>query len=125
MGGHIGKDNEFTHMRYTAVTCDPDDFTREAGWSLPTSKVWTRYRIARGNYKVLVARTLHGVMLNLKEICKAHWSEFKKMAEKGAPETGAGAAWKKIAVVLVFDGIEPADKATLDLLATLGVTKME
>jgi hypothetical protein len=24
-------------------------------------------------------------------------------------------------VVLVFDGIEPADKATLDLLATLGV----
>jgi hypothetical protein len=32
--------------------------------------------------KVLVARTLHGVMLNLKEICKAHWSEFKKMAEK-------------------------------------------
>lgn len=40
---------------------------------------------------------------------------------RGAPENGTGAAWKKIAVVLVFDGIEPADKATLDLLATLGV----
>ncbi|KAA1099303.1 Chitin synthase 2 [Puccinia graminis f. sp. tritici] len=119
MGGHIGKDNEFTHMRYTAVTCDPDDFTREAGWSLRPQKYGRDIELLVAI--VLVARTLHGVMLNLKEICKAHWSEFKKMAEKGAPETGAGAAWKKIAVVLVFDGIEPADKATLDLLATLGV----
>lgn len=25
-------------MRYTAVTCDPDDFTREAGWSLRAQK---------------------------------------------------------------------------------------
>jgi hypothetical protein len=25
-------------MRYTAVTCDPDDFTREAGWSLRPQK---------------------------------------------------------------------------------------
>ena len=25
---------EFTHMRYTAATCDPDDFTAENGWTL-------------------------------------------------------------------------------------------
>jgi hypothetical protein len=25
---------EFTHLRYTAATCDPDDFTAENGWSL-------------------------------------------------------------------------------------------
>lgn len=25
---------EFTHMRYTAATCDPDDFTPENGWTL-------------------------------------------------------------------------------------------
>jgi hypothetical protein len=24
-------------MRYSAVTCDPDDFTKENGWSLRTS----------------------------------------------------------------------------------------
>ena len=29
--------SEFTHMRYSAVTCDPDDFTRENGWGLRTS----------------------------------------------------------------------------------------
>ncbi|KAI9615643.1 hypothetical protein H4Q26_011585 [Puccinia striiformis f. sp. tritici PST-130] len=126
MGGHTGVDNEFTHMRYTAVTCDPDDFTREAGWSLRPQKYGRDIEllVAITYYnedKVLVARTLHGVMTNLKDVCKAHWSEFKKMAEKGSPESGTGAAWKKIAVVLVFDGIEPADKAALDLLATLGV----
>ncbi|KNZ49213.1 chitin synthase [Puccinia sorghi] len=136
MGGHVGHDNEMTHMRYTAVTCDPDDFTREAGWSLRAQKYGRDIELLvaivsflppeflstyYNEDKVLVARTLHGVMLNLKDICKAHWSEFKKMSERGAPENGTGAAWKKIAVVLVFDGIEPADKATLDLLATLGV----
>lgn len=26
--------SEFTHMRYTAATCDPDDFTPENGWNL-------------------------------------------------------------------------------------------
>jgi chitin synthase len=25
---------EFTHMRYSAATCDPDEFTRENGWIL-------------------------------------------------------------------------------------------
>ncbi|KAG6854754.1 hypothetical protein C0991_001181 [Blastosporella zonata] len=29
---------EFSHMRYTAATCDPDDFTEANGWSLRTKK---------------------------------------------------------------------------------------
>jgi Chitin synthase N-terminal len=28
------KTTEFSHMRYTAATCDPDEFTRENGWTL-------------------------------------------------------------------------------------------
>ena len=31
------------------------------------------------------------------------------------------ATWQKIVVALVFDGIDPCDKGTLDLLATVGV----
>jgi hypothetical protein len=27
-----------SHMRYTAATCDPDDFTPENGWNLRVSK---------------------------------------------------------------------------------------
>ncbi|MBW0485136.1 hypothetical protein O181_024851 [Austropuccinia psidii MF-1] len=125
-GGYAGEPTEFSHMRYTAVTCDPDDFTREAGWSLRQENYGRQIEllVAITYYnedKVLVARTLHGVMVNLKEMCKASWSEFRKMAERASPESGYAAAWKKLSVVLVFDGIDPADKATLDLLATLGV----
>lgn len=36
-----GQKNEFTHMRYTAATCDPDDFTIENGWNL-RAKQWGR-----------------------------------------------------------------------------------
>lgn len=28
---------ELTHLRYTAATCDPDEFVRENGWSLRAS----------------------------------------------------------------------------------------
>jgi chitin synthase len=62
--------------------------------------------------KVLTARTLHGVMQNVRDIVNLKRSEFWN---KGGP------AWQKIVVCLVFDGIEPCDKNTLDVLATIGV----
>src|SRR2546423_6544315 len=62
--------------------------------------------------KVLTARTLHGVMQNIRDIVNLKKSEFWN---KGGP------AWQKIVVCLVFDGIDPCDKDTLDVLATIGV----
>lgn len=62
--------------------------------------------------KVLTARTLHGVMQNVRDIVKLKKTEFW---DKGGP------AWQKIVVCLVFDGIDPCDKNTLDVLATIGV----
>lgn len=59
-------------------------------------------------------------MLNLRDMCKARWSEFRHLAKKRGEEA-AEEPWKMISVVLVFDGIEPADKATLDVLATIGL----
>ncbi|KAG8689825.1 Chitin synthase, class 2 [Ceratobasidium sp. 423] len=102
--------NEFTHMRYTAATCDPDDFTTENGWSLRTSNYGrqTELLIAVTSYnedKVLYARTLHGVMLNIRDICKTKQSKYwRKHAEEGTP------AWQKITVALIVDGLEPMDK---------------
>jgi len=57
--------NEFTHMRYTAATCDPDEFTTANGWNLRVSNYGrqTELLIAVTSYnedKVLYARTLHG-----------------------------------------------------------------
>jgi hypothetical protein len=109
------------HMRYTAATCDPDEFTEAHGWSLRT-KMYNRETellIAVTSYnedKTLYARTLHGVMLNIRDICRTKQSKYwRKSAEEGNP------AWQKITVALIVDGLEPMDKSVLDILATVGV----
>ena len=110
-------------------TCDPDDFTRVNGWSLRAVNFnrQTDLLIAITYYnedKVLVARTLHGVMLNVTEMVKNKYSEFRRAAEKGTSEgglAGGDSSWKRVVVCLIFDGIDPADKAALDLLATVGL----
>ncbi|THG98213.1 hypothetical protein EW026_g3937 [Hermanssonia centrifuga] len=112
---------EFSHMRYTAATCDPDDFSEATGYSLRT-KMYNRQTellIAVTSYnedKTLYARTLHGVMLNIRDICKTKQSKYwRRTAEEGVP------AWQKITVALIIDGLEAMDKTVLDLLATVGV----
>jgi hypothetical protein len=108
-------------MRYTAATCDPDEFTEANGYSLRT-KLYNRETeilIAVTSYnedKTLYARTLHGVMLNIRDICKTKQSKYwRRQAEEGQP------AWQKITVALIVDGLEPMDKSVLDILATVGV----
>ncbi|KAF6752025.1 chitin synthase [Ephemerocybe angulata] len=66
--------------------------------------------------KMLYARTLHNIMLNIRDICKTKKSKYwRGCAEEGTP------AWQKITVALVVDGLECMDKSVLDLLATVGV----
>ncbi|KAJ6574660.1 glycosyltransferase family 2 protein [Mycena capillaripes] len=115
------KSTEFSHMRYTAATCDPDFFTEENGWSLRAKNYEreTQLLIAVTSYnedKTLYARTLHGVMLNVRDICKTRQSKYwKTNAEAGQP------GWQKIVVALIIDGLEAMDKSVLDVLATVGV----
>ncbi len=108
---------EFTHMRYTAATCDPNDFTLKNGYNLRPAMYnrHTELLIAITYYnedKNLTARTLHGVMQNIRDIVNLKKSEFWN---KGGP------AWQKIVVCLVFDGLDPCDKDVLDVLATVGI----
>lgn len=101
----------------TAATCDPDEFTLRNGYNLRPS-VYNRHTellIAITYYnedKVLTTRTLHGVMQNVRDIVNLKKTEFWN---RGGP------AWQKIVVCLVFDGMDPCDKNTLDVLATIGV----
>lgn len=62
--------------------------------------------------RILTARTMHGAMQNIRDIVNLKKTQFWN---KGGP------AWQKIVVCLVFDGISPCDKETLDVLATLGI----
>jgi chitin synthase len=101
----------------TAATCDPNEFTLHNGYNLRPAMYnrHTELLIAITYYnedKTLTARTLHGVMQNIRDIVNLKKSEFWN---KGGP------AWQKIVVALVFDGIDPCDKETLDVLATVGI----
>ncbi|KAG8983152.1 Chitin synthase, class 2, partial [Tulasnella sp. 427] len=116
-----GNSKEFTHMRYTAATVDPDDFSTANGYSLRVAEYGrhTELLIAVTSYnedKILYARTLHGVMLNIRDMCKTKASKYwRSSAEQGQP------GWTKITVALICDGLEPMDKSVLDVLATIGV----
>ena len=111
----------FRHMRYSTATCNPDEFNEANGWSLRTKmyQCQTKLLIAVISYnedKTLYARTLHGVMLNIQDICKTKQSKYwKRSTEEGQP------GWQRITVALVVDGLEPMDKSVLDILATVGV----
>ncbi|CZT06575.1 hypothetical protein WAI453_005962 [Rhynchosporium graminicola] len=108
---------EFSTLRYTAATCDPDEFTLKNGYNLRPAMYnrHTELLIAVTYYnedKQLTARTLHGVMQNIRDIVHLKKSDFWNVG---------GPAWQKIVVCLVFDGIDPCNKDTLDILATIGV----
>ncbi|CAO3637942.1 unnamed protein product [Cunninghamella blakesleeana] len=109
------KDNkEFTHMRYTAATCDPKDFGAE-GYTLRQQllKRDTELFIVLTMYnedEVLFARTMHGVMKNIAHLCTR--TRSRTWGEDG---------WQKVTVCIVSDGRTKIDPRTLSLLATLGV----
>ncbi|KAL5393113.1 Chitin synthase, class 1 [Paraphaeosphaeria minitans] len=110
-------DEEFTKLRYTAATCDPNDFTLANGYNLRPAMYGrhTELLIAITYYnedKTLLARTLHGTMRNIRDIVKLKRSKFWNVG---------GPAWQKIVVCLVFDGIDNVDKEVFDILATVGM----
>ena len=106
--------NEFTRLRYTAITCDPADFTPAYGYFLRQRVAGrpTELLIAVSIYnesRNLLAKTLHAIMLNIRDMVKHARSEYWSQA-----------GWQRVVVTIVFDGLEPVDKTALDLLATLG-----
>jgi hypothetical protein len=108
-----------SHMRYSAVTCDPDDFTKANGWSLRTRLYATKILIAITSYdedNIRFVRTLHSVMHNICDISKTKQSRYwRRTAEEGIP------GWRRITVALIVDGLETMDKAVMDILTNIGV----
>ncbi|KAF2106198.1 BcCHSIII, class III chitin synthase [Lophiotrema nucula] len=109
--------NEFTHMRYTAATCDPNDFTLAKGYNL-RPVLYNRHTellISISYYcedKSMLAKTLTSVMLETRRIFDQKKSEFWN---KGGP------ACQKIVTCIVCDGIDPCDQGALDVLETIGL----
>lgn len=107
---------EFTHMRYTAVTCDPDDFVSKGyklrqniGVTARETELFiciTMYNEDEINF----TRTMHAVMKNIAHFCSR--SKSRTWGENG---------WQKIVVCIVSDGRQKIHPRTLDALAAMGV----
>jgi chitin synthase len=106
--------DEFTNMRYTAVTCDPNDFVSK-GYKLRQNftKRETELFICITMYnedEVHFTRTMHGVMRNIAHFCSRTKSR-----------TWGKDGWEKIVVCVIADGRTKVHPRTLDALAAMGV----
>ncbi|EKM75500.1 hypothetical protein AGABI1DRAFT_64444 [Agaricus bisporus var. burnettii JB137-S8] len=108
-------EREFTHMRYSAATCDPNSF-KDEGFTLrqvlhdPPRRtelfiVMTMYN----EEEDLFCRTFHGVVKNIAHLCKRDRSK-----------TWGKDGWKKVVVCIVSDGRQKINSRTLNVIAAMG-----
>jgi chitin synthase len=108
--------DEFTHMRYSAATCDPGEFFEERftlRQKLFAKPRHTELFIVVTMYNeddVLFARTMSGVFKNIEYMCSRKDSK-----------TWGKDAWKKIVVCVVSDGRAKINPRTKAVLAGMGV----
>ncbi|KAJ7750345.1 chitin synthase [Mycena metata] len=109
-----GAIEEFSKMRYTAATCDPDDFARSKyslrpflyGRHTELFIVMTMYN----EDEVLFVKTMNAVIKNVAHLCGRDRSKM------WGPE-----GWKKVVVCVVSDGRSKVNKRTLQVLSLMGV----
>ncbi|KAF5374183.1 hypothetical protein D9615_008867 [Tricholomella constricta] len=111
----LRNEREFTHMRYSAATCDPNDF-KDSGFTLrqvhydPPRR--TELFIVMTMYnedEELFCRTMHGVIRNVAHLCKRDRSK-----------TWGKDGWKKVVVCIVSDGRSKINSRTLSVIAAMG-----
>jgi len=108
--------DEFTHMRYSAATCDPSEFFEERftlRQKLFAKPRHTELFIVVTMYNeddILFARTMSGVFKNVEYMCSRKDSK-----------TWGKDAWKKIVVCVVSDGRAKINERTKAVLAGMGV----
>ena len=108
--------DEFTHMRYSAATCDPSEFY-DCRFTL-RQRLFAKPRVTElfivitmyNEDEILFARTMMGVMKNIEHMCSRTNSK-----------TWGKEAWKKIVVCVVSDGRAKINPRTRAVLAGLGV----
>jgi chitin synthase len=92
-------DREFTHMRYSAATCDPSDFKKERFslrqvlYEQPRQTEMFIVITLYNEDDELFLRTMHGVMKNIAHLCSR--SRSKTWGKEG---------WRKVVVCIVADG---------------------
>ncbi|KAJ1664341.1 hypothetical protein IW140_004152 [Coemansia sp. RSA 1813] len=112
--GKFKEGSEFTHMRYTAVTCDPNEF-RDKRYTLRPFLMGrqTELFIVLTMYnedEILFNRSFAAAMKNIAHLCSRNNSR-----------TWGPNAWEKVVVCIVSDGRTKINDRTLAVLGALGV----
>lgn len=108
--------DEYTHMRYSAATCDPSDFyterftLRQRLFAKPRHTELFIVITMYNEEDELFARTMMGVIKNI-----------EYMNARTNSNTWGKEAWKKIVVCVVSDGRAKINPRTRAVLAAMGV----
>ncbi|KAF0426368.1 glycosyltransferase family 2 protein [Gigaspora margarita] len=105
---------EFNTMRYTAVTCDPDDFVQ--------NKYLLRPHIYGRKTELMIVMTMYNEEDKL--FIKTMSSAIKNVAHLCSREkskTWGREGWQKVVVVIVSDGRNKVNRRTLNVLGAMGV----
>ncbi|USW53926.1 Putative chitin synthase, nucleotide-diphospho-sugar transferase [Septoria linicola] len=108
--------DEFTHMRYSAATCDPSEFfskrftLRQRLFAKPRHTELFIVITMYNEEDELLARTLIGVIKNI-----------EYMNSRTSSKTWGKEAWKKIVVCIVSDGRAKINPRTRAVLAGMGI----
>ncbi|CAH2351718.1 chitin synthase 2 [[Candida] railenensis] len=111
-----GLPREFSHMRYTAVTCGPSNFEnqryvlRPVHYPAPRQTEMLVVITMYNEDDILLARTLKGVFKNIKHL------ESRTRSNVWGKDS-----WKKVVVCIVSDGRSKINERAQALLAGLGV----
>ncbi|CAN6644879.1 chitin synthase 1 [Trichomonascus vanleenenianus] len=109
-------EREFTHMRYSAATCDPADFVqnqftlRQTCYQQPRQTELFICVTIYNEDDILLGRTLQGIFRNIRHLASRHRSK-----------TWGADSWKKVVVCVVADGRFKVHPRARALMAALGV----
>ncbi|KAK9472151.1 chitin synthase I [Dipodascopsis tothii] len=108
-------EREFTHMRYTAATCDPSQFSasdftlRQTIYPRPRQTEIAIVVTLYNEDDELLARTLNGVFKNIRHLCT-----------RSGSRTWGPEGWRKVVVVVVADGRQKINARARSVMAALG-----
>ncbi|KAF9180302.1 Chitin synthase, class 2 [Haplosporangium sp. Z 767] len=110
---HYKGEREFEYMRYTAATCDPNDFFKERYTLRPTIyRRQTELFIVMTMYNEddeLFIKTMGSVMKNIAHLCT-----------RAKSKTWGKDGWKKVVVCVVADGRKKCHPRVLKVLNAMG-----
>lgn len=111
-----GLSREFAFMRYTAVTCGPSNFYRDAYILRPV-----HYPIPRQTELMIVITMYNEDDILLGRTLKGVFKNIKYLESKSRSSVWGKDSWKKIVVCIVSDGRTKINERAQALLAGLGV----